>query len=383
MEKHLTLSKAAEILGVTTQTLRNWDNAGKIKTIRTIGNQRRVPESEIKRILGDAYDKPQRSTLVVAAKEQVQTQPQEQKHDTDNTQLLMCKDIAVYDVTNSVVLNDGLLPGGILRKTLDFTEWMKTRYSSERNFSASRLMNRAFGADDYNKAARKTRALSLTDCYWLKRRDEDIKFNEVTPYFNKEWDGTSSYSGGSISTLFLGGSTDRRWLDAETLLKVNAHTEAEPYILCSSLGLENTVDAVLSDEGLLLTNFTSPDRFLETMEQSGFTETGEDPRERAVEKFKELAVALFVVDYLVEHNDRHWGKFGFLRDSNTGEYISMAPYYDFDQIWTGETVTLPDNAMQSYREYIRDLCYWTKSIASSFEFESILERRANELLALC
>jgi hypothetical protein len=147
--------------------------------------------------------------------------------------------------------------------------------------------------------------------------------------------------------------------------------------------LENVAEADLADEGLLLTNFTSPDCFLETMEQSGFSGAGEDPREKAVEMFKELAVALFVVDYLVEHNDRHWSTFGFLRDSNTGAYISMAPYNDFDRIWSGEAAPLPDSAMQGYREYIRNLCLWTKSVASSFEFESILDRRANELLALC
>lgn len=52
MINHVTLSKASKILGVTTQTLRDWNNKGIIKTIRTIGNQRRVPESEISRILG-------------------------------------------------------------------------------------------------------------------------------------------------------------------------------------------------------------------------------------------------------------------------------------------------------------------------------------------
>jgi len=52
MEKHISLAKAAELLGVTTKTLRVWDAGGKLKTIRTPGNQRRVPESEVSRILG-------------------------------------------------------------------------------------------------------------------------------------------------------------------------------------------------------------------------------------------------------------------------------------------------------------------------------------------
>jgi putative resolvase len=50
MEKLLSLSEAAEVLGVTTQTLRNWDKAQKIKTVRTVGSHRRVPISEIERL---------------------------------------------------------------------------------------------------------------------------------------------------------------------------------------------------------------------------------------------------------------------------------------------------------------------------------------------
>jgi len=51
MEKHISMAMAAELLGVTTKTLRVWDASGKLKTIRTPGNQRRVAESEIARIL--------------------------------------------------------------------------------------------------------------------------------------------------------------------------------------------------------------------------------------------------------------------------------------------------------------------------------------------
>lgn len=40
------------MLGVTTQTLRNWDAQGSLKTVRTKGNQRRVLLSEIERIQG-------------------------------------------------------------------------------------------------------------------------------------------------------------------------------------------------------------------------------------------------------------------------------------------------------------------------------------------
>lgn len=46
------MSKASKILGVTTKTLRNWDEAGKIQTVRTSGNHRRIPIEELEKFRG-------------------------------------------------------------------------------------------------------------------------------------------------------------------------------------------------------------------------------------------------------------------------------------------------------------------------------------------
>jgi len=52
MEKLYSMREASEILGVHIRTLQKWDEEGKIRCVRTVGGKRRVPESEIKRILG-------------------------------------------------------------------------------------------------------------------------------------------------------------------------------------------------------------------------------------------------------------------------------------------------------------------------------------------
>jgi putative resolvase len=52
MERLYTLKEARKLLGVTTRTIQRWDKEGKIRVVRTVGGRRRVPESEIKRILG-------------------------------------------------------------------------------------------------------------------------------------------------------------------------------------------------------------------------------------------------------------------------------------------------------------------------------------------
>jgi putative resolvase len=52
MERLYTLKEAKKLLGVTTKTIQRWDKEGKIRVVRTVGGKRRIPESEIKRILG-------------------------------------------------------------------------------------------------------------------------------------------------------------------------------------------------------------------------------------------------------------------------------------------------------------------------------------------
>ena len=48
----LTLGDAAHALGVSLDTLRRWDRAGKLRTVRDDRNRRRVPESEVTRLSG-------------------------------------------------------------------------------------------------------------------------------------------------------------------------------------------------------------------------------------------------------------------------------------------------------------------------------------------
>lgn len=54
MEKYLTIQEAARFLGVSTETLRRWDKAGKFKGIRNpVNNYRVYPESQVMSLVND------------------------------------------------------------------------------------------------------------------------------------------------------------------------------------------------------------------------------------------------------------------------------------------------------------------------------------------
>ncbi len=56
-EKLFSVKEACRILGISESTLRRWEREGKIKVIRTLGGKRRIPESEIRKLLGEKEKK--------------------------------------------------------------------------------------------------------------------------------------------------------------------------------------------------------------------------------------------------------------------------------------------------------------------------------------
>jgi excisionase family DNA binding protein len=51
-EEFHRIGKASKLLGVSVPTVRNWIYSGKLTTVRTAGGEHRIPESEIRRVLG-------------------------------------------------------------------------------------------------------------------------------------------------------------------------------------------------------------------------------------------------------------------------------------------------------------------------------------------
>src|ERR1035437_9592541 len=83
MENLLTLSQAAQKLNVCKLTLRNWDNEGKLVSVRTKGGHRRYRESDIAKFQGVEMDKAVVNKDVVAIYARVSSHEQKTKGDLD------------------------------------------------------------------------------------------------------------------------------------------------------------------------------------------------------------------------------------------------------------------------------------------------------------
>ena len=61
-DNHIRIGRAAEMLGVTVDTVRRWADTGRLKATRSSGGQRLVPVEEITRVIGErrrsATDRP-------------------------------------------------------------------------------------------------------------------------------------------------------------------------------------------------------------------------------------------------------------------------------------------------------------------------------------
>lgn len=80
LERHYTMKEASKILGVSVRRLQIWDKEGKIRCVRTPGGRRRIPESELKRLLGIKEPDVSKKAMVYV---RVSSHDQKQKGDLD------------------------------------------------------------------------------------------------------------------------------------------------------------------------------------------------------------------------------------------------------------------------------------------------------------
>ena len=65
MDKLVNISKAADMLGVSTKIMRIWDDDGKVEAVRTAGGHRRYRLKDIEKLQGiEVEEKPKDLSLI-------------------------------------------------------------------------------------------------------------------------------------------------------------------------------------------------------------------------------------------------------------------------------------------------------------------------------
>jgi len=81
MKDLVSINKAAELLGVCNNTLREWEAQGKLVPVRTLGNHRRYSLSDIKELIGQTDEELKPDGVLAASYARVSSHEQKEKGD--------------------------------------------------------------------------------------------------------------------------------------------------------------------------------------------------------------------------------------------------------------------------------------------------------------
>lgn len=258
--------------------------------------------------------------------------------------ILMCRDVPMYNISTDKVLNTQLLPGYMRVMSNNpnkFKHWIKLRYSSNTNNIAQSIREKVFNKKNRATIDIETHALSLSDSYWIKQDTDRLKFEQISPYYNDFWKGTGYYFGQSIPTLYTPGYLNKYWVDSKTLCKIGQETliEVECAKLCKLCNIPVNNITQRDQNSVLIENITSPKYMLEQADQSGLIDPDDFDNDDIIKQFGLSGLQMILIDAIIGNGDRHAGNFGWLRDTDTGAYICMAPLYDFDHALDSKSST--------------------------------------------
>ena len=214
---------------------------------------------------------------------------------------------------------------------------------------------------------------------------EDILFEEISPYSAYFWTGQGYYNNQSIPTLYVGGYLNKEWVSSNILCKYGKETgiEQECYKLCLACNIPSAKIENI-ENGIAVFNITDINLMLEQADMSGKIDPDDFTEEDIVRLFGLQGVQMLVIDAIVGNADRHAGNFGWLRNTNTGEYVCMAPLYDFDHALDSklEYDRLIGDMLECVKrdkKYQKE-CYRIAKIVSGLETNEIFKKRAKTIL---
>lgn len=275
-------------------------------------------------------------------------------------------------ISNVEILNSNLLPEMLkINNSIALHEWLRLR-SIDISRSNARLLLKLLKISVneispviYNKA------LNLTDSYWIKEFEKDDFLNlSLYRKSNSQLIVETSLSGvihelekGINPELTNIGSFNKAWIkenDEWWLYKrgneKNIYAEMFAYYLANELGMKIATYKV-SDNMIASRNFTDENKMLEHYSSLKFKFKDKDIDDLIIyNNMKELGLEkeysdILFLDAIICNPDRHEYNFGIIRQSDTGNILTLAPNFD-NNLALGASNSLSTYLMKMYLKEI-------------------------------
>lgn len=249
----------------------------------------------------------------------------------------------------------------------NFNYWCASRVLSlDRKYAKTILnyLNKKQAVTDKDRAeiAISYHCLTLTDVFWIKEKDETLRFENISLYRNSLSKAffdvclrgvyptlqnqeflTQGKVAGDISTS---GVSPKAWIrkDGDIYLykdgnidEVNAELLASKIVNCFQCNhIEYFEDYYLGEKVCACKLITSEEKSIVPMEFIEVYAVNNDTDKFSIvlEKDAYNYYMMNILDYLIGNTDRHWGNWGFLVDNSSNELLVLYPLMDFNKAFT-------------------------------------------------
>ena len=214
-----------------------------------------------------------------------------------------------------------------------------------------------------------THAVSLNDTYWVRSKDENIKWENISPYRNRFSDIVSNLAfsvSGDMNTVLeysTGGVFPKCWRYSDGDIKLykggSSKDSIEPKLEVIASKVYNIIctEATYYDLGIFIDREISIcDLF--TNEQYGIVTLDRlfdrQPKYNELLEFmsnyncSKSFAEMLIADAITLNVDRHLGNIAMKVNNDTGEILSLSQIYDYNR------VLLPELTEEIYNNRLRD-----------------------------
>lgn len=229
------------------------------------------------------------------------------------------------------------------------TSWMSNRYIPENRIGLKRILEKT-GCKDTSELLFQTFGQNLTDQYWFKPEGMDLDWHAIN-FFHNPYEGNADTKGPGSGTPGMLAKWWEQEEDKNFLVKGSGVGEREPYAELLATKLYQRIlepedyvayDLIFRDDKPLsrCESFVTDRTQLVPLQElvSCFDRPLQEPYsyQSYVEICKSLGIddierqlaKMIVCDYLMANIDRHDMNLGLVRDSETLEFVGVAPLFD-------------------------------------------------------